>query len=67
LRLLRLLDAASDFVLPGSESWHDVDPGSADEANLRLDYLRAIASALGAVAFLLLRRDEEMLREWWNY
>ena len=62
-RLMRLLDVASDFVVPDSSAfeWHD-ESGELDEAlGAQLTYQRAQAAALVAIAFLLLRGDELML------
>jgi hypothetical protein len=64
-RLMRLLDAASDFVADDA-SWH-AEVEELDTENLRLDYLRSIAAGLGAIAFLLARQDKEAWNEWSRY
>jgi hypothetical protein len=70
-RLMRLIDEATDrsglfdeLAEGGSEAfWYDDDPVAAVSRRLLL----ARSAALGAIAFLLLRRDEEMWEAWRRY
>jgi hypothetical protein len=71
LRLMKLVDAASDLGQlrdelgeDGFDSiWYDDDPVAAYKR--RIAWMQA--AALGAIAFLLLRRDEEMWEAWQRY
>lgn len=76
IRLLEMVDRGTDFAglweelgetedgTTGREAWwYAEDPVKAVERRLMLQAV----SALGAIAFLLLRRDEELWEAWERY